>query len=192
MTYLVAGLVLFFVPHSLRLFADDWRRAQIKRMGKRPWAIAYSVVSLVAFVFMAWGYGVARNEATDLWTPPAWSRTAAAVLTVPAFILLVAAYVRGNRIKAALGHPMMLGTAIWALAHLLSNGRLADLLLFGAFGVWAVLEFRAFRAEDRAKGKVYPVLGPARDAIAVVVGLAAWAAFAFYLHGPLIGTRLFA
>ena len=191
MTYLVAGLLLFFVPHSLRLFADGWRRAQIARMGKRPWAIAYSIVSLVAFGFMVWGYGMARTEATNLWSPPAWSHTAAAILTVPAFILLVAAYVPGNRIKAAVGHPMMLGTAIWAIAHLLSNGGLADLLLFGAFLVWAVLEYRAFRAEDRAKGKVYRVLGPARDAIAVVLGLAAWAAFAFYLHGPLIGTRLF-
>jgi hypothetical protein len=139
MTYLIAGLVIFFATHSVRIFAEDWRAAGIQRMGERPWKAIYSLVSIAGFVLIVWGYGLARQAPVDLWSPPAWTRHVTALLTLPAFILVAAAYVRGNRIKAAVGHPMVLGVKTWALAHLLSNGRLADVLLFGGFLVWAIL-----------------------------------------------------
>jgi hypothetical protein len=121
----------------------------------------------------------------------AWTRHLASLLTLVAFVLLAAAYVPGNGIKAKLHHPMVLGVKVWALAHLLANHTLADLLLFGGFLVWAVLSFRAARARDRAAGTVYPPGTPARTAIAVVVGLVAWAVFAFWAHGAWIGVRPF-
>jgi uncharacterized membrane protein len=110
---------------------------------------------------------------------------------VPAFILIVAAYVPGNRIKAGLGHPMVAGVKVWAFAHLLANGTLAGVILFGAFLAWAMADFASARRRDRRAGTVYPAGTIARDAVAVIVGLVAWAAFAFYLHGWLIGVRPF-
>ena len=114
-----------------------------------------------------------------------------ALLTLPAFILLAAAYVPGTAIKARLKHPMTLAVKFWAIAHLLSNGRLADVLLFGSFLVWAVLVFSAARRRDRALGTRYSSAGWLRDAIAVVIGIGAWLAFALYLHGAWIGVRPF-
>ena len=189
MTYLVAGLVLFLVTHSVRIYAEDWRAATIRRMGEGPWKAVYSLVSIATFVLLVWGYGQARLAPVDLWMPPPWTRHATALLTLPAFILFAAAYVRGTRIKAAVGHPMVLGVKTWALAHLLSNGRLADVLLFGGFLVWAILIYRAARARDRKGGVTYPVLGASKDVIAVVVGIVAWGVFAAFLHQPLIGVR---
>jgi uncharacterized membrane protein len=191
MTLLLIGLVLFFAPHSVRIFADGWRSAGVARVGLMPWKGAYAVVSIVGFVLIVWGYSLARAQPMLLFTPPVWTKHVAALLTIPAFILLVAAYVPGTRIKRAVGHPMVAGTKVWALAHLIANGTLADVLLFGAFVIWAVLDYTSLRRRDRATGKVY-VIGPvSRDVTAVVVGLAVWAAFAFWLHGPLIGVRPF-
>ena len=191
MVILVSGLVIFFAVHSVRIFAEGWRAERIRQMGPGAWKGVYSVVSIAGFVLIVWGYGLARQDPVDLWSPPAWTYSATAILTLPAFILLVAAYVPGTRIKAAVGHPMLAGTKIWAFAHLLSNGRLADVLLFGLFMVWSVLAYRAARARDRAAGTTYPALGASRDVIAVIVGTVLWGVFAMYLHGPLIGTRPF-
>ena len=192
MAILIAGLVLFFGAHSVRIFAEDWRAERIRRMGPMPWKGAFALVSITGFVLIVWGYGLARQAPVDLWSPPAWTRHLASLLTLLAFILIAAAYVPGTRIKAAVGHPMVLGTKAWALAHLLSNGRLADLLLFGTFLVWAVLAYKAARSRDRKGGVTYPALGASRDVIAGVVGAVAWAVFAMVLHGPLIGVRPFA
>jgi uncharacterized membrane protein len=191
MTLLILGLMLFLGPHSVRIFAEGWRGQRIATMGLMPWKGIYSVVSIVGFVLIVWGYGAARVDPVVLYTPPLWTRHVAALLTVPAFILLVAAYVPGTRIKRAVGHPMVAGVKIWAFAHLLANGTLADVVLFGAFLAWAVADYVAARRRDRAAGVVY-VVGPVtRDVTAVVVGLLAWAAFAFWLHGALIGVRPF-
>jgi uncharacterized membrane protein len=192
MTLLIAGLVLFLGVHSLRIFAEGWRRRQIEHRGELTFKGLYSVLSLAGFVLIVWGYAQARVGSLVLWTPPTWTGYLAAVLTLPAFVLLVAAYVPGNRFKSALGHPMVLGVKLWAFAHLLSNGTLADVVLFGAFLLWAILDFRAARLRDRAAGTGYPAGSPARDVLVTVVGVAAWAAFAFWLHGPLIGVAPFA
>lgn len=193
MLMLIAGLVVFLGAHSVRIFADDWRGRQIAKLGELPWKGIYSVVSIVGFVLIVWGYGAARADAVALWEPPVWTRHLASLLTLPAFILLVAAYVPGTRIKAAVGHPMVLGVKLWAIAHLAANGRLADIILFGAFLLWAVLDFSAAKRRDRAAGRSYPPApGFVRDAIAVTVGIAAWFAFALHLHFWLIGVRPFA
>jgi uncharacterized membrane protein len=191
MTMLILGLLIFLGAHSVRIFADGWRTRQLARLGEGKWKGLYSVVSAVGLVLIVWGYGLARAEPTVLWMPPLWTRHVAALLTVPAFILIVAAYVPGNRIKAGLGHPMVAGVKVWAFAHLLANGTLAGVILFGAFLAWAVADFASARRRDRRAGTVYPAGTIARDAVAVIVGLVAWAAFAFYLHGWLFGVRPF-
>jgi uncharacterized membrane protein len=192
MTLLLAGLLLFLGAHSVRIFADDWRTARIAAMGPLAWKAAYSVVSIIGFVLIAYGYGLSRQAPIDLWTPPVWTRHLAALVTLPVFILLTAAYIPGTRIKATLKHPMILGVKAWALAHLIANGRLSDVILFGAFLAWAILDFRAARSRDRAQGITYPAAeGLARDIAVVVVGLGVWVAFAMALHAPLIGVQPF-
>jgi len=191
MTVLVLGLVLFLGVHSVRIVADDWRSAQRARLGEGAWKGVYSLLSIAGFVAIVWGYGLTREAPIDLWSPPTWTRHLGALLTMPAFVLLAAAYVPGTRIKAAVGHPMVIGVKVWAFAHLISNGRLADTVLFGAFLVWAIVLYAASRRRDRKTG-VRPVVGPVwRDLVAVVGGLAAWVAFALWLHAVLIGVRPF-
>ena len=191
MTLLILGLVIFLGAHSTRIFAEGWRGAQLSRLGEKGWKGLYSVVSLVGFVLLVWGYGVARQDPVPLWTPSIGMRHLASLLTLVSFIFLAAAYVPRNAIKARLGHPMTLGVKVWALGHLLANHTLADLLLFGGFLVWSVLCFRAARARDRAAGTVRPAGTAAGTALTVAVGVGAWVAFALWLHGPLIGVRPF-
>lgn len=191
MAILILGLILFLGTHSIRIVADDWRATQLARHGEAAWKGVYALASLLGFGLLIWGFGLARQEPVVLWQPPVFMRHISALLTLPAFVLLVAAYVPRNRIKAALHHPMLLGTKLWALAHLLANGTLADVILFGAFLLWAVLASRAARQRDRAAGTVYPA-GTLGGTLATVgVGFAAWAAFALWLHGVLIGVRPF-
>lgn len=189
MSVLILGLVIFLGLHSIRIFAEGWRKARIARMGERGWKAAYSVLSIIGLVLIIQGYGMARHEAVALWAPPAWAPHLAGILTLVAFILIPAAYIPGNHFKTLLGHPMVIGIALWALAHLLANTTLSAVLLFGAFLVWAIIDFVAARRRDRAEGTVYPEGTLSRDAIPVVVGVVAWIAFAFYLHGSLIGVK---
>ena len=187
MTLLILGLILFLGVHSVRIFADGWRSAQIAQRGEGAWKGLYSVASLVGFVLIVYGYGQARTEPVVLWTPQLWARHLAALLMLLSFILLAAAYVPRNGLKAAVHHPMVLAVKVWALTHLLANHTLADLLLFGSFLVWAVLDFRAARQRDRAANTVYPRGTVAGTLITVVVGVAAWAVFAFWAHAWLFG-----
>ena len=189
MTLLVLGLVLFLGIHSTRIFADGWRSGMIARLGPMRWKGLYSVLSIIGFVVVIWGFRMARADTLVLWSPPVWARHAAALLMVFSFILLVAAYVPRNSIKARLHHPMVLGVKVWALAHLLANGVAASVVLFSAFLVWAVLSYRAARQRDRAANTVYPPGNAAWTGITVAAGLIAWAVFAMFLHGPLIGVR---
>ncbi len=191
MTALVLGLVLFLGAHSVRIVADGWRGARIASMGEGRWKGIHSVVSLAGLVLIIWGYGRARTVPIELWQPPGWAGHLASPLTLVAFVLIIAAYVPRSRIRAVIGHPMLAGVALWALAHLLSNGRLADLLLFGAFLVWAIVDFRSSRRRDRIGGRVRQAGALANDLISVVGGVVAWFVFALYLHGPLIGVRPF-
>jgi uncharacterized membrane protein len=158
-------------------------------MGEKPWKGAYSVVSAVGLVLIIWGYGIARRDPVVLWVPPVWAPHLAALLTLIAFILFLAAYIPGNHFKPWVRHPQALSVGLWAFAHLLANGTLNAIVLFGAFLVWGVLAYRAARRRDLALGAVHPAGTLARDGVAVVGGAVAWIVFAFWLHGGLIGVR---
>lgn len=191
MAVLMLGLLLFLGAHSVRIVAEPWRERMVARLGDRGWKGAYTLVSVLGLVLMVWGFGLTRQQPVLLWLPPPWTRHLAALLTWPAFVLLVAAYVPGNGLKARVHHPMILGVKIWALAHLLANQMLAEEMLFGAFLAWAVFDYRAARQRDRAAGTVYAGGQPPRTALTVVIGTAAWLIFAFWAHGLLIGVKPF-
>ena len=191
MTILIFGLVIFLGVHSVRIFGEGWRTQTILRIGERPYKGAYALASLVGFALIVWGFSMARQQPVQLWSPPTGMRHLASLLTLGAFILLSAAYVPGNSLKARVRHPMVLGVKVWAIAHLLANGNLAHVVLFGSFLVWAVLNFSAARRRDRSAGTVYPLGDSPATIKTVVVGIAAWALFAFWLHGLLIGVRPF-
>jgi uncharacterized membrane protein len=186
---MIVGLLLFLGTHSVRIFAEDWRNRQIAQRGENVWMGMYSLIALAGFVLIIWGYGQARLDPMIVWQPPLWTRYLTAALTLPAFILLVAAYVPGTKIKNRVGHPMVLGVKVWALAHLLANGMLADIILFGSFLLWSVFDYRSSRQRDRAAAIAYPSAGMSRDVIAIVGGLVTWGVFAAVLHNWLIGVK---
>jgi len=191
MALLILGLVLFLGVHSMRVFAEGTRTRFIAQRGENAWKGLYAVLSIVGFVLLIWGYGLARQAPVVLWTPPTWVRHLAALLTLPAFVLLAASYVPGNHIKARVHHPMVLGVKVWAFAHLFVGRTLAAELVFAAFLVWAVLSFRAARARDRAAGRVYAPGRVVPTVVTVAVGVVAWAGFAMWGHAALIGVRPF-
>lgn len=191
MGVLIAGLVIFLSLHSVRIVADGWRTEKLAQWGEGAWKGLYSVGSIVGFTLIVWGYGLARQQPVVLWVPPVATRHIAATLMLFAMILLVAAYVPGNAIKAKLHHPMILGVKTWAVAHLLANGNGADVVLFGSFLAWAVADFIASRKRDRAAGTVYAAGKTVPTLITVVIGLIAYGAFVAYLHRLLIGVPVF-
>jgi uncharacterized membrane protein len=187
MTLLIAGLILFLGLHSVRIVADGWRTQTLARVGEKTWKLSYTVVSIVGFALIVWGYGQARQSPTVLWEAPAWGAKATGALMLASLTLLAGAYVPGSKIKSVLHHPMLWSVLVFAVAHLLANNTLADVLLFGGFGLWAALDLASCYARDRAAGTQYASAKPGLTAINVVVGLAIWAAFAFWLHLVLIG-----
>ena len=189
MVYLVLGLLLFLGVHSVRIVAEGWRTQAIARLGAQRWKGLYSLASLAGLGLIIWGFGLARAQPVQLWSPPVALRHLALLLTLVAFVLLAAAYVPGNGIKARLHHPMVLAVKVWALAHLLANGNLAHVLLFGTFLVWAALNFSAARKRDRLAATVVAPGRPMATAMTVLAGVVAWLLFAFWLHGWLIGIR---
>ena len=186
MELLALGLLLFLGAHSVRIVAEPWRKRQIARFGANGWKGLYSLVSLAGIVMVSIGFGRAGPQ-EPLWHPPFFMAHVTALLVLIAFILVTAAYVPGNHFKAKLGHPMVLGVKIWAFAHLLSNGQPRHLLLFGAFLVWAIVDFASFRRRDRAGGVTYPAGGVKGDLVTIVGGVVGWLLFAAYLHRILIG-----
>jgi uncharacterized membrane protein len=187
METLVAGLVLFLGVHSVSIVASDWRNRFAARIGLLPWQALYSLIAVVGFVLIVWGYALARQAPVVLYAPPAGLRHVALLLMLPVFPLLLAAYLPG-RIQAATKHPMLVATKLWAVAHLLANGNLADVVLFGAFLAWAVADRISLK---RRTPLPVPGAPPSawNDAIAVVVGLALYVAFLLWLHAGLIGVR---
>ena len=183
----VLGLVIFFGVHSIRIVAPAWRDAMVARLGPLGWKAAYSVASLAGFVLLVGGYGAARLDPVVVYQPPFWLRHVAMLLMLPVFPLLLSAYLPG-RIKAAVKHPMLAATKAWALAHLLANGMLADLLLFGGFLLWAIVDrISAGRRPQPAA----TVAGSVRnDIVAVVAGLVLYAVFVAWAHRSLIGVPL--
>lgn len=189
MILLLLGLIIFLGAHSVRIYADDWRSQQIARLGEKKWKGAISLASLLGLVLIIYGFGQARMDPVVLWQAPVWARHSVPLLTLPAFMLIVAGSIPGNRIKQKIGHPMVAGTGLWAFAHLLANGRLAGVLLFGAFTAWALVDFIAARRRDKLAGTVYPEGTMDVDRRVLIFGFVGWLAFVLFLHSWLIGVR---
>ena len=188
MLVLVAGLVLFLGIHSVSIVAPRWRLALVDRLGEWPWKGVYSIVSAIGFVVLVVGYGIARREPVVLYAPPAGLRHLALLLMLPVFPLLIAAYYPG-RISSATKHPMLLSVKLWATAHLVANGTLADVVLFGTFLAWAVADRISVKRRPAVEAHNVPGAPPsaANDAIVVVAGLVVYAVFVFWAHRLLIG-----
>jgi uncharacterized membrane protein len=185
MVKLIVGLLIFFGVHSIAIVAAGWRGRAISRVGPTVWKGLYSVASLIGFVLIVGGYAQARLDPVVLYQPPVWLRHVTALLMLPVFPLLLAAYLPG-RIKAAVKHPMLAATKAWALSHLLSNGMLADVLLFGGFLAWAVID--RISAGKRPQAVIRGAPLPMRnDVIAVVGGLLIYALFVAWAHVQLFG-----
>jgi len=191
MWLLIIGLVLFLGAHSAYMLAPAWRERQMLKLGENGWKGVYALVSGIGLLAIIWGFGLARTQPTLLYMPPTGMRHLNSLFTLLAFVLIAAAYVPRNRIKVWIGHPMLAGVALWAFGHLLATGWLRDLLLFGLFFVWAAADFMVSRRRDRRAGVSYPGATVTGDALTVVVGVVAWAAFAFWLHLRLIGVAPF-
>jgi uncharacterized membrane protein len=191
MWLLIIGLVLFLGAHSVHMLAPAWRERQILRLGENGWKGLYSVVSGVGLVAIIWGFGLERAQPAMFYMPPSAMRHLNSLFTLLAFVLVAAAYVPRNHIKPWVGHPMLAGVALWAFGHLLATGWLRDLLLFGLFFAWAAADFVVSHARDDRAGVVHPGGTVGGDALTLVVGVVAWAAFAFWLHVLLIGVAPF-
>lgn len=191
MIYLILGLILFLGVHSVRIVADGWRTRTIARVGPHPWKGVYALASIAGFVLLVWSYGEARYASAVLYNPPLFTRHIAGLLMLVSLVLVAAAYVPRNHLKAALGHPMYAGIKVWALAHLISNGRLVDVILFGAFLVWAIVGFVVSRKRDRAAGAVHPPGDELRTVLTVIIGVGVWAALVSGVHLWLIGVSPF-
>jgi uncharacterized membrane protein len=185
MARLLLGLAVFFGVHSISMLALGWRNRAVERLGARSWRAVYSVVALAGFYLIVTGYGPARTAATVLYSPPAGLRYVAAVLMLPVFTLALASVFSG-RIRAGAQHPLLLAAMLWAVAHLLTNGGFADLLLFGSFLLWTIA-VRLSLAHRPARRMIALPASPANDIIAVAGGLALYAAFVFWLHARWIG-----
>jgi uncharacterized membrane protein len=185
MTILIIGLVLFLGVHSLSIVNPSWRDKVATRIGATPWQGLYSIVAIAGFVLIVHGYAQARLDQTILYLPPAWLRHVAMLLLLFIFPLLLATYLPG-RIQKTTKHPMLAATKIWAFAHLLANGGLADVILFGGFLVWAVVDRISLK---RRTPLPVPGAPPSRlnDVLAIVLGLGLYIAFVLWLHVMLIG-----
>ena len=185
MEKLILGLVIFFGVHSISMLALGWRNRTAERLGTRAWQGIYSVAALAGFYLIVSGYGAARLSATVVYTTPQELRYVAAVLMLPFFPLALASVFSG-RIRARTQHPLLLAAMLWSVAHLLTNGSAADLLLFGTFLVWAIAVRRSL-AQRPARRMIALPASAANDVIAVVGGLALYAAFILWLHARWIG-----
>jgi uncharacterized membrane protein len=186
MSLLIIGLIIFLGSHSSRIFAEPWRNHMIDRLGEVKWKGLYTIASLIGLVLVVIGYGQARQAPIVLWQPATYLIHISILLNLVAFIFLAGSSPSNNAIRLKLKHPMILGVKVWALAHLLANGTLVDLILFGSFLLWAVLDFRSARKR--------PIHMPEKAVIStkatitvVVTGIVIWAAFIFGLHQYLIG-----
>ncbi len=197
MALLILGLVLFLGAHSTRIFAENWRQATLERLGEKGYKGVYTLVSLLGFGLMMFGFDQVRWDSPVLWSPPVWAKHGAALLMLVSLVLLACVYSPRNAIKAKLHHPMVLSVKVWALAHLLANPRLADVVLFGAFLLWSVLNFRAARQRDRlaaaslsageGSGSLEPEVSSAATWRAIGIGVVVWAFLLSRGHALLFG-----
>jgi uncharacterized membrane protein len=186
MLLLVIGLLVFLGVHSVSIVASGWREAHIARMGEGAWKGLYSLISIASFVAMLYGYGMARHAPVMVYAPPVALRHLALLLMVPVFPLLIAAYLPG-RIKRAARHPMLLAVILWALAHLIANGSLNDVVLFGGFLLWAVSDLVSVSRRKTPRAVPGAPASPINDVIVVVAGLGLYAFMLLWAHAHWIG-----
>jgi uncharacterized membrane protein len=186
MPLLIAGLVLFLGVHSIAIVSPSFRARAIQRVGEGAWKGLYALISLVGFVLICYGFGLARQAPVVLYSPPTWLRHVTFLMMLPVFPLVLAAYLPG-RIKAAAKHPMLAAVKFWAFAHLLANGSLADVLLFGGFLAWAVADRISVKRRSMPQVLRTAPPRPWNDAIAVVLGLAIYALLIGWAHVRLFG-----
>jgi uncharacterized membrane protein len=185
MTLLLAGLVIFLGIHSISIVALNLRNSLAITLGEMGWKALFSVISLIGLYLIISGYGTARLEPVVIYSPPFWLRHITLLLMLPVFPLLIASYLPG-RIKSTLKHPMLVAVKLWALSHLLSNGNLADLILFGGFLAWAVIDRISLK---RRPVRVTPSAPAGRfnDLIAIGAGIILYVVFLLWAHQYLIG-----
>jgi uncharacterized membrane protein len=186
LSVMILGLLLFFGVHTITM-RRELRARIVSGMGEGGYKIGYALVSAVGLALIVWGF--ARYRATgwiDVWTPPVVLKHIAVGLMLPAVIMVVASYIRG-RIYTTLKHPMLTGIKLWAAAHLLANGDLGSIILFGSFLGWAVFDRISLKHRTDGGAPPIPVGGPGNDLIAVAVGLVAYLALAFAFHPVVIG-----
>ena len=192
MAILLLGLVIFFGLHSIRIFAEGGRAKAVARLGDGPWKGIYSLLSIIGFFLIVRGFARARWNVVELWAPPVWARHITILLMLFSTILMGAYIFKKSHIAVAAHHPMVWNVAIWAAGHLLSNGSSADLVLFGAFLVWAVADLRSSYARDQRNTVTCPAPNWGATMGAVVLGVVIWIALLGGLHLWLFGVSAIA
>lgn len=201
MALLILGLFVFLGVHSLRIFAESRRANYIERLGEKKFKGLYSIVSLLGFLILVAGYSQARLTPEWIWTPPAMTKHLMFLLMWVAFVLWTSAYINANVIKDRVGHPMVLGVKVWALAHLLANGQLHQMVVFGVFLIWSVMSFSAAKKRDRRALLSYeeqglappakPPISKAANGLVLTIGTIVWMLFMGWGHKFLIGVSPF-
>ena len=187
MLYLISGLIIFFAPHLFSAFRSRAPGRDLKqKLGYAPYMGLYSVISLVGFVLICMGYGATRG-AGIVYDAPSWGRHVNMTLMLPAMILLVASQLPTGRIKKAAKHPMLVAVKLWALGHLLANGELNSVILFGSFLAYAVIDRIAVKRRGDMGPPADAPVSMAGDIGALVIGVIAYVAILLYLHPILFG-----
>ena len=188
MSVLIAGLILFLGAHAVSIVAPAWRDRVVARIGKLPWQGIYSVIAIAGLVLIVQGYAASRGQTAVLYQLPRAIQYLTMLLMLPVFPLLLATYLPG-RIKTVMRHPMLAATKFWALAHLLANGTVADVVLFGSVLAWAVADRISLKRRPSRPAASLPA-GRWNDLIAIVAGLAIYVGFFLGLHRWLVGMPL--
>ncbi|MGR0278376.1 NnrU family protein [Marinomonas dokdonensis] len=189
MLTLLLGLVLFFALHSIGLLAPNWRQASMARHGVIRWRVRYSMASLLAIAFIIMGFQEARLAPTWVWFPPQWTRHASALLMLLALFCVGSSFSPNSTLKSKMGYPLLLAVKLWAFAHLLSNGALAEILTFGSFLIWSIVSFAVYRRRDRLAGVTYKTTGSSLvpNFFSLSFAMISWFVIASYLHEMVLG-----
>ena len=187
MVWLILGLIGFIGSHMVRVVADDWRTRTRERIGAQRYKQAYSLVSVVSFALMVWGYGLARHYSPVLWTATlVWYHVTAALMLL-SMVCLAGFHIKRSHLSVKLHHPMLWSVVLLCAAHLLVNGRIVDVLLFGSLLAWSVVDLVSNYQRDVRDQVAYPEPTVRATVINLVLGLVFYGVFAVYLHDPLIG-----
>lgn len=187
MTLFILGLIGFLATHLVRVVADDWRTRMRERIGAQRYKAIYSLVSLLAFVLMVWGYGQARHDSPVLWNASLGASHATAGLMLLSMLCLAGSHVKRSLLSVKLRHPMLCSVIVFSVAHLLVNGRVIDVVLFGGLLMWSTLNLISCYRRDQRDQTLYPTPQLRATVLNGVIGVVLYLVFAFFLHLPLIG-----